>query len=129
MREILLAWIFLAGLWGSDRAYSATSSVLKCSGLVSELNEMKKAQTKLLQSMVNKNDSMAETLDVFSKDVEKTEARLSSKRLSLSAAAFRAHKIREMDLIRRFDLQTQKLMTQLMPCLTRPMSQATESRP
>jgi hypothetical protein len=124
MREVLLAWIFIAGLWGNSQARAATGTTAatgaECKPLKLQLTEMHKAQMHLLNSLVSKNDAMADTLKSFAKDLEKKAPRTESSdflRLNQSAVAFRAHKIRELDLVQRFEKQSQSLLTQVARCL------------
>lgn len=81
---------------------------------------MREAQSFLLQSMVKKNNSLAETLDLFAKDFSAKKGRLRRadfNKLKGSAEAFRGHAEREKSLISRFESSTEDLLDRVSRCL------------
>ncbi len=113
----------LVGLMlGSSVAWSAPD----CAQLQIQLQEMQKAQGILLESMVKKNDSLANTLDHFAEDLKSHEqkpSRADVVNLHNSAEAFRGHSERELALIEKFQQKSLELIAQTVRCL--PSSTAT----
>jgi hypothetical protein len=118
MREMILAWIFLAGLWGTSESRAAT---VNCQQLGSELKQMRMAQRELMKSFVAKNISMAETLDRLASDSIAPKQNLHLM-LSNSADSFRRHQSREESLVKRFDSKTLALIEDVESCLKRRTS-------
>lgn len=95
-----------------------TQAQSDCSILVKELQAMKRAQSSVLQSFVNKNDSMSRALEMQADHLEKNEdINESTQSLRQSAKAFRRHKEREQQLISRFDSASAALVDQIEKCL------------
>lgn len=87
---------------------------------------MQAAQASLLKSLSQKNESMAKTLDQFSRNFEdlaqskKSVQRKDIVGLKISAKAFREHGNREDQLIQRFETATSELFNQVESCLNNP---------
>ena len=91
-----------------------------CGDLTKQLSEMQKAQALLLQSLVKKNDSLANVLDRYAGDFEASDLKLSKtdiESLHGSASAFRNHRQREQALIEKFTKQSQDLILKTNACL------------
>lgn len=95
-----------------------------CKDLGADLAAMQAAQKELLNSFVNKNDSMASSLDAFAFEFSKKEEekmRISTvdiAALRKSAEAFRHHKTREANLVNRFEKASQDVVSKIQACLT-----------
>ncbi len=95
-----------------------------CKDLGSDLAAMQSAQKELLKSFVNKNDSMASSLDAFAFEFSKKEEekmRISAvdiAALRKSAEAFRNHKQREASLVNRFEKASQEVVAKVQSCLS-----------
>ena len=100
-------------------ALSAAAQARTCAELNQDLRSMQKAQSSLLDSMVNKNDSMASTLDQYAENFNSQKAVRTTDVVSLkrSAEAFRSHKAREQKLVSRFQSKTDELLGQIEQCL------------
>ena len=110
----------LIGALSLSFCISCVCRASNCVDLTRQLSEMQKAQTILLESMVHKNDSLANVLDRYAGDFEASELRLAKtdiESMQKSANAFRQHKQREQTLIQKFNRQSQLLITKANDCL------------
>ncbi len=128
------AWLALAVgavCWGAIHAEAATrkpvvapsSTVTDCSEIVENLRAMRKAQSSLMNTLVKKNDSMAETLDLYAQRLSKSQGNVTKTEivgLRKSAQSFRKHGVREQGIVRRFEAISAQLMARLEVCLARP---------
>ena len=141
MREIGIAWILIAGLWSHSQVWAAETttkevtvqpapaapveapeltSEYNCKSIPEDLKAMREAQDYMLESMVRKNTSLAETLDLFAKDFSSKKGRLKKldfQKLKGSAEAFRGHAQREQGLVDRFESTTADLVARIQKCL------------
>jgi hypothetical protein len=90
-----------------------------CNALSRQLNAMVRAQKSLLQSMVKKNDVLANTLDQYAQDFKSQGGIKKSdiKSLHQSAKSFRGHSRRELILVKRFESKTNQLIAKISACL------------
>lgn len=91
-----------------------------CRSLASDLKAMREAQSFMLNSMVRKNNSLAETLDLFAKDFSAKHGRLKKmdfQKMKKSADAFRGHADRERGLVNRFESSADQLVERVQKCL------------
>lgn len=126
------AWLALAigaVCWGAVHAEGATKKMAKqtpvvdCSEILENLRAMKKAQSALMSTLVKKNDSMAETLDLYAQRFSKNQGAVTQTEISglrKSAQSFRKHGTREQGIVRRFEAISLQLMARLESCLARP---------
>lgn len=122
-------WLFkvlvVVGLWCFT--FGARAS---CIETMQELNAMNVAQQQLLQSFVNKNETVAMSLDSFAarfaKKQQKAKALTAAEVASLSTSAdsFRAHQNREQQLVDRFNKVSSELMAKVQSCLNQRVSDA-----
>lgn len=124
MREVLVLGILIAGLWGSDEARASvdagTAKPGECRGLVKEIRSFQSAQSVLMRGFVDKNDTLAETLDLYSTQFQKRRGQLKKGdylSLKQSAEAFRSHAQREGKLVGRFETSSNDLLNQVVQCL------------
>ncbi len=112
-------------------AIESPSEAEKCVELKEEIKDLRAAQSTLMKSLVQKNDTLAETLDIFAKDVlgQKTSnKKTNSKKLKQAASSFRSHSIREQGLVDRFEALAQDLYARIDNCLvTKTVSAAKSS--
>jgi len=100
-------------------AYSE-QNLNECLMLSRQLEQMADAQQKVLNSLVKKNDAVADTLDHFADDLGGTGQRVKkTDLLSLrsSAKSFRGHSVREAELVDRFAQKTGALVEKINQCL------------
>lgn len=132
MREVLLLGVLIAGLWGTE-GYTSTRppeteaavrgrvSATDCRALAQELRSFRKAQTSLIRGFVQKNETLAETLDLYSSQFQRRKGGALKKQdfasLRQSADAFRAHGQREANLVGRFETSADALLDQVAQCL------------
>ena len=91
-----------------------------CGRIVKQLELMNLAQKDLLNSMVKKNELLADTLDHFADDFESHGRKINRGDLiSLrnSAQAFRRHETREVNLVQKFEFQAEQLIKKTNYCL------------
>lgn len=91
-----------------------------CKALAADLKAMREAQTFMLNSMIRKNNSLAETLDLFAKDFSAKKGQLKKldfQKMKRSADAFRGHADRERGLVSRFENSADELVTRVQKCL------------
>lgn len=123
MREILVLGILIAGLWGNEGQASVPLVAPKasdCRALVKELRAFQNAQSSLMRGFVQKNETLAETLDLYSAQFQKRKGTLKKgdyASLTQSADAFRAHGQREANLVGRFETSSGALLDQVAQCL------------
>lgn len=101
-------------------AIAATTAEAGCSQLKEEIKNLKTAQSVLMKSLVQKNETLAETLDIFAKDVlgqKSSQRKSNSKKLKQAANSFRSHSIREQGLVDRFEALAQDLYSRIDECL------------
>ncbi len=140
MREVLVLGILIAGLWGNEgqaavpdrlQATEPTQTALAslkssdCRGLAKELRSFQNAQSSLMRGFVQKNETLAETLDLYSTQFQKRKGMLKKgdyASLSQSADAFRSHGVRESNLVGRFETSANALIDQVVQCLESPGS-------
>lgn len=109
---------------------STASAKTSCEPLMKDLRAMQQAQASLLKSLSQKNESMAKTLDQFSKSFEglalqkKYLRRADIVGLKISAKAFREHGNREEQLIKRFEDAAGELFNQVESCLAAPAAKS-----
>ena len=115
--------ILIAGLWGVDdaRAAVSTETAMNCQDLAGQMREYKNARHELMKVLIKKNDTMAETLDIFAVRLEdKTSQRVDKSdvmSLKKSAEAFRSHAGREGRLIEKFEQSSDRLFKRVADCL------------
>lgn len=91
-----------------------------CEDLKGEIKNLRQAQSYLMKSFVQKNDTLAETLEIFAKDVlgqKAKNAKSDSKKLKQAASSFRSHSLREQGLVDRFEALAQDLYSRIEECL------------
>lgn len=130
------AWVALAigaVCWGAIQAEGAPArtvaprakpaEVMDCSEILENLRAMKKAQAALMTTLVKKNDSMAETLDLYAQKLSKSQGAVTGAEISglrKSAQSFRKHGVREQGIVQRFETISAQLLTRLETCLQSP---------
>lgn len=105
----------------SDLNDTTKKDRLHCGALPEDIKAMREAQSFLLQSMVRKNESLAETLEVFAREFQGKKGRLRPadfKRMTTSAEAYRGHAARERSLVERFETSTNSLALRIEKCLS-----------
>lgn len=132
MREILVLGMLTMGLWVSNKAHASVPSSLssslsnkaQCTEIAEQMKEYKAARHALMKGLIKKNDTMADTLDLFA---ERFENKKGDKvqtsdvaRLKKSADSFRSHGTRETNLIERFEVSSDRLFERLNDCLKAP---------
>lgn len=125
VREILVLGILIAGLWGNEghamlKDTSTPTKASDCRALVKELRAYQGAQNSLMKGFVQKNETLAETLDLYSAQFQKRKGILKKgdfASLDQSAEAFRAHGAREKNLVGRFETSSSALLDQVVQCL------------
>lgn len=125
MRGILVIQIatsfMLIGLLGLPvMAQQQTQNLNQCLELSRQLEQMVDAQKIVLNSMVKKNDAVAETLDHFADDLGGAGQKVKKSDLvsiRQSAKSFRGHTARESELVSKFALQTGMLVEKINECL------------
>lgn len=124
MREILALGILIAGLWGTEDARAAVAQaggLENCQELALQMNEYKTARHSLMKSLIKKNDTMADTLDIFADRFEDKKMSRVDKgdvaSLKTSANSFRSHAQREGRLIDKFEQSSERLFTRVAECL------------
>lgn len=103
-----------------------------CDELRSEIKNLRNAQSYLMKSLVQKNDTLAETLEIFAKDVLGQKSRNSksdSKKLKQAATSFRSHSIREQGLVDRFEALAQDLYARIDECLPKTETASNPTQP
>lgn len=103
-----------------------------CDELRSEIKNLRNAQSYLMKSLVQKNDTLAETLEIFAKDVlgqKSRNAKNDSRKLKQTAASFRSHSIREQGLVDRFEALAQDLYSRIDECLPKTETTPAASSP
>lgn len=94
-----------------------------CVELIKDLKGMQQAQHQLLQSFLQKGDSIANTMDQHSQNLKLSQSRNGKLKktdfqgLSRSAEALRKHQTKEADLISRFEKASDSLLDQVQDCL------------
>lgn len=125
-RTAWLALAIAAVCWGAVHAEGGTKKPVArvdCSEIVENLRAMRKAQSALMSTLVKKNDSMAETLDLYAQRFSKNQGSVSKTEiggLRKSAQSFRKHGAREEGIVRRFEAVSAQLMARLELCLQQP---------
>jgi hypothetical protein len=101
------------------------SSAKTCRDLLGDLRAMRLAQKTLLSNMVENNETMATTLEDYSvhlKEVSRIKRPISIKDVSSlhqSASAFRAHRVRESQLVSKFNVASDSLVARIETCLSK----------
>jgi hypothetical protein len=94
-----------------------------CAKVMNELEAMKRAQSVLLNSFVEKNELVASALDNYAdrmndqKQRRQTLAAQDIQSLKQSAQDFRQHKTREQKLVRKFQKASGEVLAQAIVCL------------
>ena len=99
---------------------SYQADAVNCGEITLQLAEMQKAQALLLQTMVKKNENLAEVLDRYASEFEDSERKLTRSDIQSmhgSANAFRNHEAREQTLVDKFNRQSRDLITKANACL------------
>lgn len=127
MREVLVLGILMAGLWGTEDGRAAVpakpvsgASRVECRDLVKELRIFQTAQSSLMRGFAQKNETLAETLDLYSSQFKSRKGILKKSdyvSLNQSADAFRSHGQRELNLVGRFETTSGALLNQVARCL------------
>lgn len=127
MREVFAIGILIAGLWGSEDVSAATNARLQanagspqCQTLVKDIKSFQKAQSILMRTFVQKNETLAETLDLYSVKFQSQKGHLQRAdyaSLRKSGEAFRSHGIREIRLVQKFEDSSSSLLSQVIACL------------
>jgi glutaredoxin 2 len=131
-----LIWLSLITIWASSvPSYGAvkskpvtstaakmqrSSEVVNCQSLILQLEAMQGAQKSLLQSMVRKNDTVADSFADYADQFEMKGHRFSKLDLfSLrnTSDSFRKHKERENQLIEKFNHSSSELISKVSICL------------
>lgn len=94
------------------KAQTAERSI-DCQKLISDLREMRQAQSKVMTSFVKKNETIADALDYMAND----QRNLNALTLKRSAKTFRDHRAREEQLVVRFETASDQLLDQVEQCL------------
>lgn len=108
---------------GGTKKSAKQTTVIDCSEIVENLRAMRKAQSALMSTLVKKNESMAETLDLYAQRFSKNQGLVTKTEiggLRKSAQSFRKHGSREQGIVRRFEAISAQLMTRLEACLQQP---------
>lgn len=104
-----------------------------CSNLIDDLQAMKKAERSLMQTMVNRSETMAETLNKYADDFNDLKSRnqkierkdiLSLRR---TADTFIDHKHREEQLVQRYQKASDSLLKEVALCLQNTQQMAQRS--
>lgn len=133
LREILLLCLLIWGLWQSDSALASTAgrpNDLRCRELVKDLKDYRTAQSTLMQSFLQKNETVAETLEIYAGNLAKPDKKArkaNQASLQQVAQAFRSHGERESKLVRQFDTSSSELLDQVSECLSRIDSVSSET--
>lgn len=93
---------------------------ISCTEYSRQLIHMADAQNKILNSMVKKNDSLAETLDGYADDFDNQKKQVKQAdlvSLRSSADSFRHHSVREHKLVQEFNQKTLSLIEKINMCL------------
>lgn len=103
--------------------FSQAGFAASCDHLLKELDQMKEAQKVLLQTFVNKNESVAKGFDSqathFSEKYQVDAPVEDSDYMGLRKAAegFRMHQKREQQLVDRFQAKSDQVLSQVKECL------------
>lgn len=103
------------------------SEIHPCEDLRSEIENLRRAQAHLMRTLVQKNDTLAETLDIFAQDIvgqKKSNKKTEVKKLKQTANSFRSHSVREQNLVNRFEALAENLYGRVNDCL--PPDSSTE---
>lgn len=119
---ILLLWGFLNV---ADASSNLTSKPAKtCNELSKDLEGMKNAQNSLLSTFVRKNEMMASVLE---QNASKMEAKIEQNQgikisdihsLKNSAEAYRAHDLKEKELVSKFEKASENLIQEIQKCIS-----------
>ena len=91
---------------------------------------MQKAQQTLLRTMVRKNDSMAETLDLYADQFKQKNGKINNNQINgirKSAHSFRKHSTREEKVVKQFEDATRQILTKVEKCLKKNRIEADNS--
>jgi len=98
----------------------AQQELHQCLELAKQLEQMANAQSKILNTMVKKNDSLADTLDHFADDLGSTGQKVKKSdiiSIRKSAKSYRGHSARESELVESFSQRTGWLIDKVSECL------------
>lgn len=98
----------------------AQQDLHQCLELARQLEQMANAQSKILYTMVKKNDSLADTLDHFADDLGGTGQKVKKSdiiSIRKSAKSYRGHSARESELVDSFSQRTGLLIEKVSDCL------------
>lgn len=115
LRGVLRAGFFVLAVVVAGSVAGAKS----CADLSNDLKSMQQAQASLLDSMVRKNDMVADTFENYrhSFSIKKKLAGSDLAGLKKSATAFRSHGSREEKLVARFKHKTDEIIRLVEACL------------
>lgn len=112
------------GFWALIFISNTVLANTNCMELSEDLKAMQAAQKQLIQSLSQKNEVMASTLDRTADKLERNSSqrknikKSDSKSLRIVAKAFRGHEKRESALVARFERASAELLDQVQVCLT-----------
>lgn len=110
----------IAGLISLPVLAEQNMNLNQCLELSKQLGQMVNAQKVVMNSMVKKNDAVAETLDHFADDLGGAGQKVKKSDLvsiRQSAKSFRGHSVREAELVGNFATQTELLVEKINDCL------------
>lgn len=102
------------------RAHAASSSRASCRELVQEMNQMKKAQNQIIQSLAQNHDVFADQLSDLSFELalyKKTVPAKALESMEKSAQAYRVRFHKAQETAQRLDDLTVNLIEKLQACL------------
>lgn len=112
------------GFWALIFISNTVLANTNCMELSEDLKAMQAAQKQLIQSLSQKNELMASTLDRTADKLERNSSQRKNikksdlKSLRIVAKAFRGHEKRESALVARFERASAELLDQVQVCLT-----------
>jgi Skp family chaperone for outer membrane proteins len=112
-----------ANVSSSKNASASKITSSNCADLVNDLQTMKKAEKSLMQTMVNRSDAMADTLNKYADDFNELKSqnkkieRKEILSLRRTAETFKDHKQREEVLVQRYQKASDQLLREVASCL------------
>lgn len=98
----------------------AQTNLNNCLELSKQLEQMVNAQNRVFNSLVKKNEAVAQTLETFANDLGNDGQRVKKAdliSLRQSAKSFRGQSLRESELIEKFNQQSEHLVEKIAQCL------------